>query len=39
MIRVTDIHKSFGALDVLKGDSLGVAAGEVVSVVGASGAG
>lgn len=39
MIRVTDIHKRFGTLEVLKGVSLGVAPGEVVSVVGASGAG
>ena len=37
MIRVTDIHKSFGTLEVLKGVSLDVAQGEVVSIVGASG--
>ena len=39
MIRVTDIHKSFGLLEVLRGVSLEVADREVVSIVGASGAG
>ncbi len=39
MISATEITKSYGNLQVLKGISLEVAAGEVVSVVGASGAG
>lgn len=39
MIRVCDIHKSFGTLEVLKGVSLEVRPLEVVSIVGASGAG
>ena len=39
MIRVTDIHKSFGTLEVLRGVTLEVAPHEVVSIVGASGAG
>lgn len=39
MIQAENISKSFGALQVLKGISLGVSKGEVVSIVGASGAG
>lgn len=39
MIRITDIHKRFGTLEVLRGVSLEVAPREVVSIVGASGAG
>jgi lipoprotein-releasing system ATP-binding protein len=39
MINASGITKSFGNLQVLKGISLEIAAGEVVSIVGASGAG
>lgn len=39
MIKVTDIHKSYGEVEVLKGLSLSIAEREVVSIVGASGAG
>ncbi|MCD4710283.1 MAG: ABC transporter ATP-binding protein [Bacteroidales bacterium] len=39
MISASEITKSFGNLQVLKGISLEIAEGEVVSVVGASGAG
>jgi ABC-type histidine transport system ATPase subunit len=36
---VEDLHKSFGALEVLKGVSLAAREGDVVSVIGASGSG
>ncbi|MCC8119221.1 MAG: ABC transporter ATP-binding protein [Bacteroidales bacterium] len=39
MITLTDISKSFGALQVLRGISLDVNKGEVISIVGPSGAG
>ena len=39
MIRIEDIHKSYGTLEVLKGISLEIAQGKIVSIVGASGAG
>ncbi|MCC6103273.1 MAG: amino acid ABC transporter ATP-binding protein [Atopobiaceae bacterium] len=39
LIRVEDLHKSFGTNLVLKGIDFSVQAGEVVSVIGASGSG
>jgi len=39
MIKASNIRKSFGSLEVLKGISLEVSKGEVVAIVGASGAG
>ena len=39
MIHLHDIHKSFGALEVLKGIDLHIGREEVVSIVGPSGAG
>ena len=38
-IRVVDVHKRFGALEVLKGVSFDVHRGSVVSMIGASGSG
>jgi ABC-type polar amino acid transport system ATPase subunit len=39
MIRIKDLHKRFGKLEVLRGVSLAVDAGEVVVIIGASGSG
>ncbi|MBO7476976.1 MAG: ATP-binding cassette domain-containing protein, partial [Salinivirgaceae bacterium] len=39
MISISDIHKSYGEVEVLKGINLEVAKGEIVSIVGKSGAG
>jgi ABC-type polar amino acid transport system ATPase subunit len=39
MIEIEDVHKSFGALEVISGVTMAVQKGEVVSVIGASGSG
>lgn len=39
MIRMINIHKRFGSLHVLKGVSLEVSKGEIVSIIGPSGSG
>jgi len=39
VIRVVDLHKRFGKLDVLRGISVEISRGEVVVVIGASGSG
>ncbi len=39
MIKVTNLHKSFGDLEVLKGVNEHIHQGEVVSIIGASGSG
>lgn len=39
IVRVADVHKSFGQVQILKGVSLDVARGEVVVLVGRSGSG
>ena len=39
MIEIEDVHKAFGTLQVLRGVSLAVRKGEVVTVIGGSGSG
>lgn len=39
MVRIENIHKFFGELEVLKGISLHINKGEIVSIIGESGAG
>ena len=39
LIKVEDLHKSFGSIDVLKGISTQIKKGEVVVIIGASGSG
>jgi polar amino acid transport system ATP-binding protein len=39
IVQVKDVHKSFGAIEVLKGVSLAVAKGEVICIIGPSGSG
>ena len=39
LIRVEDLHKSFGSLQVLQGVTEQVEKGEVVSIIGPSGGG
>ncbi len=39
ILTTRDVHKSFGALHVLKGVNLDIQAGEIVTIVGKSGAG
>ncbi|WP_292015968.1 ATP-binding cassette domain-containing protein, partial [Mesorhizobium sp.] len=38
-VRLTDLRKSFGALEVLKGISLEAMEGDVISILGSSGSG
>ena len=39
MIKITNLHKQYGELEVLKGIDLDVPKGEVLSVIGYSGSG
>ena len=39
MLKLTNVHKSFGKTEVLKGISLNVEKGSVIAIIGPSGAG
>ena len=39
VVRAEDIHKSFGAVEVLKGISLEARAHDVIAILGSSGSG
>lgn len=39
VLKITDLHKAFGALDVIKGVSMEVKKGEVIVILGPSGSG
>ncbi|PRD45662.1 amino acid ABC transporter ATP-binding protein [Phyllobacterium phragmitis] len=39
LVEISDVHKSFGALEVLKGVSLDIEKGEIVTIIGKSGSG
>ena len=39
MIRIENLHKNFGNLEVLKGVSVNIKKGEIVSIIGSSGSG
>ncbi|MFB8342008.1 amino acid ABC transporter ATP-binding protein [Brucella cytisi] len=39
MVEVRDVHKSYGALEVLKGINLSVGRGQIIAIIGPSGSG
>ena len=39
MIKVRNLHKQFGKLEVLKGIDVDIAKGEIIAVIGPSGSG